>query len=614
MLLASGQEKAGGTFTELVTYRGLGEALSTVVGPGPSPGSERYYVSYTYLGGTAEIVEVDPETGDYHVFTLPDKRAGAARALAVGPDGKIYIGSIVNAEVYRIDPATQTIQDLGRASQTESYIWEFALGSDNQLYGCTSPNAKLIRCDPKTGTLSDLGRMDSEQQYARFIAADKKGFLYIGIGFAKCHLVVYDIHSGTHRDIMPPQYQTSEYAVTVYQGTDENCYAELGQTSVGTIAVWRLDGGNAVPIPKEQKPALIHSNHLKTGEAIVLRDASVSTVDPRTKQTVKHPYLYPGKELNLFRLGMGPDGMLYGGTSMPLHFIRVNPTTGQLTDLGYLGTYQSGGEVYSFLPSGKYLLAAAYVGLAPLMLYDPEKPLQPGNKTDPNPMLAASSLASTWRPMAMISAPNGDIYIGALPRYGHLGGMLTVFNPASQQITGSYSLYPDQSVISLANWKGQVVGATTVQGGSGSTPTARAAKLFLWDPEQHKLLFDTVPVPGATYITNLVTTANGLVFGLAGSLSDANHLFVFDPAKRKTIYTATLPFHINGNIYNSLALGPDGRLYGLYSSGVFSIDPKSYQARVEATYTGAELSAGFALSGHNLYFASGPKIVRYAIP
>ena len=51
-------------FTELATIRGIGAILNSVVGPGPSEGSERYYVSYHYLGATPDIVSIDADTGE----------------------------------------------------------------------------------------------------------------------------------------------------------------------------------------------------------------------------------------------------------------------------------------------------------------------------------------------------------------------------------------------------------------------------------------------------------------------------------------------------------------------------------------------------------------------
>src|SRR6266487_544989 len=89
--------------------------------------------------------------------------------------------------------------------------------------------------------------------------------------------------------------------------------------------------------------------------------------DPKTNTIAEHPFRYAGKELPVFRLGLGPDGMLYGSGAMPAHFFRVNPCPGTLEELGIGGD----GEFYSFLQYKKTLLGAAYVGISPLMVYDP---------------------------------------------------------------------------------------------------------------------------------------------------------------------------------------------------------------------------------------------------
>jgi hypothetical protein len=604
-----------GTFTELAAVRGVGYPLNTLVGPGPTQGSERYYISYSYTGNTADVVALDPNTGEYQVFTSPDKTISVAWGLAVGPDGKIYVGTTGKAKLLRIDPKAGTIVDLGRASETESYIWQLVVGADNRLYGCTYPNAKLVRYDPNTGKMEDLGRMDPKEQYARFIAASEDGFIYTGIGFSRSHLVAYEIRSGQHRDILPAQYGMER--VNVMRGDDGKAYAEVYRPGGGVLQHFRLEGWNAAPIPADQQRPIASPNRLKDGRIISsISDGTIDVLDPKTKQVTKHAYRYAGKEIDVFRLALGPDGLLYGSTAMPLYLFRLNPATGQLTNIGRPG----GGEVYSFLPYSDRLLMAGYSSLSPLMVYKPKQPYGPGAPGDSNPLLVTYPGADAgWRPMAMIAGPAGDVYVGSIPGYGLLGGSLTVFDPATSRVKSSDEVIPSQSIVSLTRWKDLIVGGTTVRGGGGSFPTEREAKIFLWDPVKRRRIFDMVPVPSADSITDLVTAANGQVFGLAGTSPSADQLFVFDPAKRKVIHRARVPFVVNAGVYNSLAPGPNGRLYGLFPWGIFSIDVSTYASRIEANYrggvvtTGGRVSAGFGLSGRDIYFASGPWVVRYTI-
>jgi outer membrane protein assembly factor BamB len=582
-------------FHELATFRGRGGMLKELIGPGPAAGSERLYRSHIYIGNTLDIVAIDPDSGAHTVFTSPVKSEPGAWAMALGPDGKLYVGTLPHAHVLRLDPATGAFTDMGRPSETEEYIWQLALGSDRRLYGCTYPNCKLVRFDPATGRGEDLGRMDPQQQYARSVAASDDGFVYVGIGTTRMHLVAYEIRTGEHRDLLPDALRVTGTAGVV-RGDDGTVYATAGSKH------FRLRGWEATPIDaKEYRPG--GALRLRDGRLVAMEGATLRVTDPATHEAKTKPVAYEGKATHIFRIGRGPDGMLYGSSMMPIHFFRVDPKNGELRILGEVG----GGEYYSFLRHGDALLGAAYSGQAPLMIYRPEKPFHPGPGASDNPrMVHFEGEDSGWRPQAMIAGPGDKVYLGAVAGYGKLGGPLAVFDPETRVVETFPHIVKDQSVVSLTLVDDQIVGGTTIDGGGGSFPTATEAMLFIWDPKTKKKLFETTPVPGARGITGLIAGPEGRVFGIAGG----KELFVFDAGARKVIHRATLPF--SGVIYNAVAAGPDGRLYGLCGDGVFVIDPRTYEARLEADYP-ERITAGFALAGSDLYFVAGARVVRYAI-
>jgi streptogramin lyase len=600
-----------GSFSELTTFKAVGYATNWLVGPGPTAGSQRYYVSYCYTGSPADLVAIDPSTGAFQAFPCPDPKISTAWAMVIGPDGKIYLGTDGGGKILRFDPQTSAYVDLGRASLTESMIWQLTMGADRKLYGCTYPNAKLVRYDPQTGQMEDLGRMDATQQYARTIAASKDGFVYTWVGLSENHLVAYEISTGLHRDILPAQY--AAYGVSdLEQAADGYVYANIAH------AWFRLQGGTATPVSTSQVSQLPSRNRLSNGQFITsAKNGTITLLDPLSKVVTSHAYPYTGKEMSLFRLGFGPDGMLYGSTSMPSHLVKFDPVSGLSTTIGSPGS----GEVYSFLASNNSLLMGIYAGLAPLMSYNPGLPFDTASPSNNPALISYQGANGSWRPRAMVKGPTGEILVGSVPGYGLTGGALTVLDPVTNQVSGSYAVIPGQSVVSLTVANGLVAGGTSIYGGGGSVPTATDAQLFLWDSAAAKVVFATVPVPGATNITDLVTAPNGLVFGIAGPLARENRLFVFDPILRTIIHRAELPgFAVNAGVYNSIGVGPDGKLYGLYPYGIFSIDPTTYEVRIVAKYTGGVLtaggrvSAGFALAGRNIYFASGPRLVRYTLP
>src|SRR3954449_351530 len=132
-----------GRFDLIADYHGIGGANATGVGPGPTPGSQRLYTSYTYTKNTFEVLSVNPETGDNSVFSNPVAGEWAAYGFAVGPSGDIYVGTAPTAHFVKLDPKLGTAVDLGRTAKSEEWIFDLTFGSDERLYGATYPAAKL---------------------------------------------------------------------------------------------------------------------------------------------------------------------------------------------------------------------------------------------------------------------------------------------------------------------------------------------------------------------------------------------------------------------------------------------------------------------------------------
>lgn len=592
ILISAAWSGAPGTFELLATYRGLGSMVASAVGPGPTPGSQRLYLSYLYLSKTIDVVAVDPATGEFQVFTNPAPTEYGARCMIVGPDGKIYLGTLPYAHFLVLDPKEGTLKDLGRPSKTESYIWDLAFGPDGKLYGATYPQSKLVRYDPATGALEDLGRMDAVQQYAHYVAAGDDGFVYVGIGTSLSNIAAYQISTGEHRSILPAEYQGVEQAL-VYRGKDGKVYGRAASR------YFRLEGWNATLINSSDASPQAVQKTLADGGVVSVSSRTVRVTYP-SGAVVPVNFAYKGNELSVFRVGFGPDKKLYGSSVLPIHLLVYNSASAEMDELGDLG----GGEIYSFLSRGDSLLMAAYSGSAPLMKYDPRRPFKPGQADENNPKLVTfSGSDSSWRPQAMINGPDGRVFLGAVSGYGLLGGPMTIWNPDTGNVISYPHIVKDQSVVTLAAFDNLIVGGTTIGGGGGSFATQKDAKLFIYDLTQKMKTAEVTPLAGAGTINDLVTAPNGLVYGLVGKA-----MFTFDPATAQV--KELLPFTLTGAIYNGIAVGPDGLLWGLCSSGVFTIDPSTNTATLVAKAP-ETITAGFAMDAKGIYFASVAKIYRY---
>lgn len=592
-------DTSGRAFTPLGNYVGQGGRFASAVGPGPTPGSERLYVTFLYFKDTYELVAIDPATGSFEAYASPIASEYGARAMAAGPDGNMYLGTLPTARFARLDAAGRTLVDLGRPSPTEQFIWSVAFGPDGKLYGGTSPNARLVRYDPATGAVDDLGRMDPLQEFARYIAASKDGFVYLGIGTARMNVVAYRIATGQRTEILPDAYRTVGQA-WVYTASDGLVYAWAGPQA------FRLEAGAAVAIDAATAPRPAAANQTSDGRVLTLGESTLTILDPASGTMTVRPFQYPGRPLPVFSVTFGPDDRLYGASILPARLLAIDPLAAGVTSLGSLGD----GEVYRFVAHGTQLLMATYACAAPLMTFDPRVPFG-ATAPAPNPGLVTFPGSDPgWRPLAITSGSDGRVYVGAIPGYGKLGGPLLRWDPVTGAVEEHLAVVPDQGISALATAGRFVVGGTTIQGGSGAVPTQTTAELFLWDTVTQTLAFRVAPVPGAEAVENLASSPDGRVYGIAG-----RRLFVFDVASRTVRLGSELPFP-GGTVYGSLGPGPDGRLWGLAgnaAAGVYVIDPAMDEICLVATPP-EPITGGFALRGRELVYASGARVYRYTIP
>lgn len=583
-------------FQKIGTYQNLGGVPNSMVGPGPTPGSQRLYLNYMYVDNTLDVVAVDPDTGAAQVYHNPAPSEYGDWGLVAGDDGCMYVGTLPHAHMLKLDPRTGKMIDLGRPADTEQYIWNLAVGTDHKIYGCTYPGAKLVRYDPATNKTEDLGRLDPTELYARYIAASSDGYVYIGIGTSKMNIAAYNIATGVHTEILPEDARGVGIA-NVYKAVDGEVYGVAGDFHYHLVA------GAAEPMPKgEELPKAINKRELADGRTINADIDGVVVTDPKTKQTKHFDYSYKGQALTVFRLGAGQDGQLYGSGILPSYFFHLDPATHDINTYGLVG----GGESYSIVQRGDKILLGNYSGKSPLMIFDPKKPFHVGKHKGDNPLeVNYEGQEGSWRPQAMIDAPDGKVYIGAVSAYGKLGGPLTIWDPETNHVQEFNNIIPDESVVSLAWDNGLIYGGTTIDGGGGAHTTKTTATFFIFDPKTQKIVFSTNPVPDARGVNDLIA-ANGKVYGFAGK-----NFFVFDIASRKIIKSIASQF--SGTPYNSVVLGPDGLIWGLATEGIFTIDPTT-DALALVAKAPEPITGGFGVLGHDIYYASDSAIYKCTMP
>jgi hypothetical protein len=570
------------------TFHGTGRILNELIGPGATAHSELLYRSHVY-SSFFEILGIDLFSGAYRAYRSPIRSENAAWALVRGPDGNVYVGTAPNAHLLRLDPRTGVFADLGQVATGEHYIWQLTVGADGRIYGCTYPSAKIVRFDPRLGRIEDLGRMDPTEQYARTIAASRDGFIYVGIGTRKASIVAYEIATGRHREILALQYQRPGTA---------GVFAQPGGQVIGQVpgSIFSISGWDASEIPHR---AFAKNPELRLVDGGLVRSdehGDVIVADPRTGEDRRVVVVYPGAELKVFRLAVGPDG-IYGSTASPSYLFRLDPFSYDLQVVSELGR----GHAYSLLAYGDSLLGAIYGGRGPLFSYTPTRKFGGlGGRTE---FIGYPSEQRSWRPAALVAGTGGRVFIGATAEYGSLDGHLVTWDVAHRVISATRPI-KNQSVVSLASTGGLIIGGTSVVGGRGIRPSEAEAKLFVWRPETKEKVYEIIPISGERTISSLAVM-KGLAYGVTDHFA-----FEFDPIRHRIAKRQPLP--CREPIYNTLTPWGKDLLLGLCADGIFSIDTHKGDVHLIAR-SPVLITAGTARYGRFLYFASDSRIYRYCL-
>ena len=167
-----------GSFSRCVVVFALAAAASTTL----SASKPVFWQTATlndFLRGEVENLSVD---GHGRLILGPAAELVAETtspflwAMAVAPDGAIYVGSGNEGKVFKIDGS-------GKAAvffdTTELEVHALVLAPDGSLYAATSPEGRIYRID-RSGKGTPF--FDPEDKYIWSLALDSKGNLYAGTG------------------------------------------------------------------------------------------------------------------------------------------------------------------------------------------------------------------------------------------------------------------------------------------------------------------------------------------------------------------------------------------------------------------------------------------------
>ncbi len=594
---------------------------------------------------SAKLLVVDAATGAVRtVHPLPG--AHGAWAAVTASDGSVYIGTEAHGKLFRYVPADGVLHDLGVALAGETYLWDLAAGADGEVFGGTYPGCRVFRYAPRDGFSAPApGPLAPGATYARAVVFEPRTrTLYAGTGVNTPGLVAVAIASGRTRAVPLPEHFAREQSVyQLFRGGDL-LFAMIyprQRTLVLKAATHEVVGefdtsGHydfvSPPSPADGRIYFLHAGQLKVFDpkqpaaapAAVLAVASAQAMtwledaapdllifthegrlvryNPATGTATTVDVASPEEPAIIQSLATGPDGRIWIGGYLSGGAAAFDPATGEARQ--FKGISQS--------EQIAHLNGTIYFGLYPRARLHAFDPAAPWTAPAGNPQLIAT-LRDQSRPVAMLGVPElGKLFVGTIPEYGRIGGMLAVWDAAARTLATFDDVMPRQSIASLAFAEGTVIGGTTVQGGLGVEPVETEGRLFLWDPREGRKLFETVPVAGRRIVSGLLPRPDGTVWGFAEGA-----FFVFDLKSRAVTHrdTSFRPDFTGRALWQdaTLVAHPGGDVFAVEHDRFLRIDGRTRAITVLRTGLEHKHTRPITMDRTGrIHFGDGHRLWRYA--
>ena len=584
------------------------------------------------MGSPGVLSVIDPVTREL-LDTAYLTDSSGAWGVTQASDGMVYAGSYPNAHVYSYDPRTGATVDLGAPVPGQTVLYGFRPGADGRIYGGTYPNAHVFSYSPAEG-FRDYGPMYPGEQYVIDVAVDPaRNVLWAAIG-THGHLIRVDLTTGEKRDIWPEAMRgdtrypydinlvggklfvkrgTSLEGLVLDPDTGDVLASGFTMSSRGTSTLaldgrtvyftsgtqlWRYDLPTDTfgpALDTAGKPVVAGGPAIGWGfidgkvyAAIGNYQGDALWYDPATGAYERYVLPFPPQALDINNISAGPDGRIYTNLYINGNLSVLDPATGQPTNIGRIGQADGFGWHNGKMYQGIY-------GPASVLEYDPTQPYKQG--TNPRELFRLQPEGQT-RPVAFAAA-GSKLYVGSTPDYGLWGGALTVYDLATGARTTHRNIVADQGIIALAVRGDKLWVGTTINGGGGTEPKAREAKVFTADLATGEKIAEYTPVPGADSITSLVVGPDDMIWGLADG-----ELFILDPATGAVVHRQDVPGNYSGVQDELVVSVADEHVYASLDGYLLKIDPLSKAVTVirdAQTYRLTQDASG------NLWFRNGVK-------
>ncbi len=579
-------------------------------------GAGRRIILFKLWGQTppAQYVMIDAETGKTTSID-PGFDSAGAYATFLSPENKFY--DTLADQLIEFEVASHKVIPVGKIPQ--DFALSFTIGDNGVIYAGMYPNGELVAFNPKTRVLTNFGPLAKETwpQYI-YLATDDKGWVYACVNFVRGNILALNPETGERKQIYPEDKRGFRDGAEIWRGQDGRVYGRLGKDEwyklydgsgamiEGAPKADRAVFTSTVTPPGRWPDGSYFSNLSVPGRRVSVTDAGA--VKPRE---ILFDYQCAGRPI--YSLIGGPDRKIYGATGIPLRVFCYDPATGKIQNWG-LADY--GGHINQWVRQGAKLYGAVYSDGA-LLEFDPAKPFEDapiGQGANPRLAFRKPEARDLYgRPHAVLAHPDGrHVLVGGNPARGLAGGGLLIYDIPSGQgtILTRDDLIKDQGITAMtALPDGDVIIGTTTEAATGGTATAAEALVYRLDWKSRRITARWTPAPGLKSIADLITGPDGLIYGLAAP----DHFFVIDPKTGRVVHHEEVSGYgkvTGGMAPRTMALGPDRKIYALFSEAIACITPGAFSHRALGR-PGVPIKAGIVIQDGRLYFSSDADLWSY---
>ena len=435
------------------------------------PKDSREKVAFVSIAQSSRgmLVIADFENKEYESHYLPADN-GAWGVLQL-KDGSLLLGTCNCQGLFlRFDLKNRTWYEPLNVSD-DTYIYGFVLGSDGKAYGGSYPGDRLFRYDPDTHTVENLGKVSDEpdNESSRFFYNQIDGKIIVFSRFATKRITYYDIATGTFDRTLIKKPGDVFWITDRYLCHTNDVELEFFDPRTGkplldrTFPVddWQsyADAYELVADMKKaynEQPQIVLEKLLgkqATFTAVCMSNGDIWGVIGQEMLRLKKGSTEieyqdiecaPPKTF-IHELIAGEDGKLWGSSSLGMTLFCYDPKTGRAENTKSVSMH--GGEVYGMVSSQGKIYCTAYSG-GEHIVYDLNQPWQCREKINPRPVCIVTP--DYVRPYAKSKMDrDGCIWTGWLERYGTRGMAITKWNTHTDEVELFEHLVPQVGIFGL---------------------------------------------------------------------------------------------------------------------------------------------------------------------